>query len=82
MATPTSVSRAHTPQARSRLAQQVHPSPPRGRRAPSTIGDEDAEGEDDADAEGDKDDGEASGDPEDEDLYCFCQEKSYGEVSN
>ena len=78
--TPTSVSRAHTPQARSRLAQQVHLSPPRGRRAPSTVGDEDAEGEDDADAEGDKDDQETSGDPEDEELYCFCQEKSYGEV--
>ncbi|TDL29390.1 hypothetical protein BD410DRAFT_892695 [Rickenella mellea] len=75
-------SRAHTPQARSRLGQQVHPSPPRGRRAVSSVGDEDAEGEED-DAEGDADaDGETedSGEPEDKTLYCHCQKMSYGEM--
>jgi hypothetical protein len=44
------------------------------------MGDDDAEGDDDADGDADKDEREQSGDPEDEELYCFCQEKSYGEV--
>ncbi|EJD03861.1 uncharacterized protein FOMMEDRAFT_83591 [Fomitiporia mediterranea MF3/22] len=79
------VSRAHTPQARSRLSQQVHPSPPpppaasRSRRIATPAVDEDDEGED-ADADGDVDDQDESGDPEDKGLYCYCQKVSYGEM--
>lgn len=82
----TSVSRAHTPQARSRLGLQVHPSPPaqrgtsRSRRAASNVEDDDEDADNDADADGDIDDQEESGDPEDKGLYCFCQKMSYGEV--
>lgn len=71
-----SSSRAHTPQQRSRLTQQSQPSPPRGRKAPSSVGDEDAEGEEDEDAEGDME-----GEEGDEEIYCECQSMSYGEVS-
>ncbi|KAH8118399.1 hypothetical protein DFH11DRAFT_1686570 [Phellopilus nigrolimitatus] len=78
-------SRGGTPQARSRLAQAVHPSPPpaaplRNRRAPSSVGDDDADADNDADADGDVDDPEESGDPEDKELYCYCQKMSYGEM--
>ena len=61
-------SRAHTPQARARAAQQARATPPRSRRPPSSLGDEDAEGEDDADADGDADDQDESGEPEDKEL--------------
>ncbi|THH11501.1 hypothetical protein EW145_g630 [Phellinidium pouzarii] len=76
-------SRGHTPQARSRLALQVHPSPPatsRGRRLPSYVGDDDADVDNDADADGDIDDPEEAGDPEDKEIYCYCRKTSYGEV--
>ena len=85
----TSVSRAQTPQARSRLGQQVLPSPPpvpsqratsRSRRAASQIDDEDDDVDNDIDADGDIDDQDESGDPEDKGLYCYCQKMSYGEV--
>lgn len=82
-----SSSRGHTPQARSRLANQVHPSPPptaRGRRAPSppsTIGYDDEQGEMDGDDDFDEDQ-EESGDAEDQKLYCYCRKTSYGEVRN
>lgn len=76
----TTSSRAHTPQARTRQTHQARPSPSRGRRPPSSLGDEDAEGEEDADADADADDQE-SGDAEDKELYCYCQKMSYGEVS-
>ncbi|KAI5123408.1 hypothetical protein M0805_006114 [Coniferiporia weirii] len=79
----TTASRGHTPQARSRLAQQVHPSPPppsRSRRPSSFVGDEDVDGDNDADADGDIDDPEESGDPEDKTLYCYCMKTSYGEM--
>jgi len=75
----TTSSRAHTPQARTRQTHQARPSPSRGRRPPSSLGDEDAEGEEDADADADADDQE-SGDPEDKELYCYCQKMSYGEM--
>jgi chromatin modification-related protein YNG2 len=39
--------------------------------------DEDAEGEDDL-----EENGEEGGDPEDKEIYCFCQKLSYGEVSS
>jgi chromatin modification-related protein YNG2 len=38
--------------------------------------DDDAEGEDDFEENGDE-----GGDPEDQQIYCFCQKLSYGEVS-
>ena len=62
---------------RSRLSQQVATG--RGRRATASVGpdaDEDAEGEDDIeDANMDE-----NGDAEDKSIYCFCQERSYGEM--
>ncbi|GJE94728.1 hypothetical protein PsYK624_108990 [Phanerochaete sordida] len=62
---------------RSRLGQQVTTG--RGRRATASLGpeaDEDAEGEDDV-----EDDAmEETGDQEDEQVYCFCQKLSYGEM--
>ena len=38
--------------------------------------DDDAEGEEDFEENGDE-----TGDPEDQQIYCFCQKLSYGEVS-
>jgi hypothetical protein len=69
---------AYAPSQRSRLSQQAHPrqSPARARRADSLFGaDEDAEGEDDY-----EENGEDNGDPEDKEIYCFCQKLSYGEM--
>jgi hypothetical protein len=69
----------YAPPQRSRLSQQAHPrnSPTRSRRATSLFGaDEDAEGEDDYEENGDE-----GGDTEDQQIYCFCQKLSYGEVS-
>ena len=69
----------YAPSQRSRLSHQAHPrnSPVRPRRATSLFGpDEDAEGEDDL-----EENGEEGGDPEDQEIYCFCQKLSYGEVS-
>lgn len=63
---------------RSRLSQQVH-NGGRGRRATASIGpdaDEDAEGEEDIE-DANLDD---NGDAEDKSIYCFCQERSYGEM--
>lgn len=68
----------YTPAQRSRLSHQSHPrnSPARARRATSLFGaDEDAEGEDDL-----EENGEDGGDPEDNEVYCFCQKLSYGEM--
>ncbi|EKM53645.1 uncharacterized protein PHACADRAFT_163954 [Phanerochaete carnosa HHB-10118-sp] len=62
---------------RSRLGQQVMTG--RGRRATASVGpeaDEDAEGEDDVEDEA----MEENGDQEDEQVYCFCQKLSYGEM--
>ena len=62
---------------RSRLGQQVTTG--RGRRATASLGpeaDEDAEGEDDVEDEA----MEENGDQEDEQVYCFCQKLSYGEM--
>ncbi|KAI0832701.1 hypothetical protein BC628DRAFT_1347953 [Trametes gibbosa] len=68
------------PPHRSGLSRQVHPrhSPMRSRRAhrPSAGLDED-------DAEGDEDVEEAAedgADAEDQELYCYCQKLSYGEM--
>jgi len=69
---------AYAPSQRSRLSQQTHPrhSPTRTRRGNSLLGaDEDAEGEDDYEENGDE-----AGDPEDKEIYCFCQKLSYGEM--
>ncbi|KAI0776184.1 hypothetical protein BD413DRAFT_262380 [Trametes elegans] len=64
---------------KSGLSRQVHPrqSPIRSRRAHTSAGpdDEDAEGEDDLDEAG-----EEGGDAEDQELYCYCQKLSYGEM--
>lgn len=62
---------------RSRLGQQVTTG--RGRRRTASVGpeaDEDAEGEDDVEDET----MEENGDQEDEQVYCFCQKLSYGEM--
>ncbi|KAL5535618.1 hypothetical protein ACEPAF_3712 [Sanghuangporus sanghuang] len=78
-------SRGHTPQARSRLAQQVHPSPPpqavssRSRRLRTPASHEEDE-DNDLDADGEVDDQDESGDPEDKQLYCYCRKMSYGEM--
>ena len=68
----------YAPSQRSRLSHQAHPrNSPARRRATSLLGaDEDAEGEDDL-----EENGEENGDPEDKEIYCFCQKLSYGEVS-
>ena len=62
---------------RSGLSRMTHPrqSPVRSRRTNTSAGpdDEDAEGEED---EG----GEDAGDTEDQEIYCYCQKLSYGEV--
>lgn len=71
---------AYAPTQRSRLSHQTHPrqSPTRARRGNSLFGaDEDAEGEDDYEENGDE-----NGDPEDKEIYCFCQKLSYGEVNH
>ena len=49
----------------------------RARRAHASAGpdDEDAEGDEDM-----EDGGEDGGDAEDQELYCYCQKLSYGEV--
>ena len=64
---------------RSSLSRQVHPrqSPIRSRRVHASAGpdDEDAEGEEDV-----EDGGEDGADAEDQELYCYCQKLSYGEV--
>ncbi|KAI0751065.1 hypothetical protein C8Q80DRAFT_1155286 [Daedaleopsis nitida] len=56
------------------LSRKVHPrmSPVQSRRthASSRLADDDAEGDDDEDG----------GDAEDQELYCYCQERSYGEM--
>ncbi|KAI0677275.1 hypothetical protein C8Q78DRAFT_960660 [Trametes maxima] len=64
---------------KSGLSRQVHPrhSPMRSRRAHASTGldDADAEGEEDMDEAG-----EDNGDAEDQELYCYCQKLSYGEM--
>ncbi|KAI9068440.1 hypothetical protein FKP32DRAFT_1561604 [Trametes sanguinea] len=64
---------------KSGLSRQVHPrhSPMRSRRTHASTGldEEDAEGEDDLDEAG-----EEGGDAEDQELYCYCQKLSYGEM--
>lgn len=59
------------------MSRLVHPrqSPVRSRRFTASAGldDEDAEGEED-------EVGEDGGDAEDQELYCYCQKLSYGEV--
>ncbi|KAH9943195.1 uncharacterized protein BXZ73DRAFT_87583 [Epithele typhae] len=64
---------------RSGLSRQVHPrqSPVHSRRKHASAGpdDEDAEGEDDM-----EDGGEDGADAEDQELYCYCQKLSYGEM--
>ncbi|KAI0353114.1 hypothetical protein OH77DRAFT_662796 [Trametes cingulata] len=56
---------------KSGLSRQVHPM--RSRRAHAD--EDDAEGEEDAD-----DAGEDGADAEDQELYCYCQKLSYGEM--
>ncbi|PIL37396.1 transcription factor [Ganoderma sinense ZZ0214-1] len=62
---------------RSSMSRMVHPrqSPVRSRRFTVSTGldDEDAEGEED-------EAGEDGGDAEDQELYCYCQKLSYGEM--
>ncbi|KAI0650469.1 hypothetical protein C8Q79DRAFT_901818 [Trametes meyenii] len=64
---------------KSGLSRQVHPrhSPMRSRRTHTSTGldDADAEGEEDLDEAG-----EDNGDAEDQELYCYCQKLSYGEM--
>ncbi|KAI9000752.1 hypothetical protein BD414DRAFT_511408 [Trametes punicea] len=64
---------------KSGLSRQVHPrqSPMRSRRTHASAGldEEDAEGEEDLDEAG-----EDNGDAEDQELYCYCQKLSYGEM--
>ncbi|OSD04569.1 hypothetical protein PYCCODRAFT_1423979 [Trametes coccinea BRFM310] len=64
---------------KSGLSRQVHPrhSPMRSRRTHTSTGldEEDAEGEEDLDEAG-----EEGGDAEDQELYCYCQKLSYGEM--
>ena len=65
------------------MSRMVHPrqSPVRSRRftASSGLDDEDAEGEDDIE-DTNMDENVDEGEPEDKSLYCFCQERSYGEM--
>ncbi|TBU33068.1 hypothetical protein BD311DRAFT_862047 [Dichomitus squalens] len=62
---------------RSGLSRVMHPrqSPVRSRRFNASAGldDEDAEGEED-------EAGEDAGDTEDQEIYCYCQKLSYGEM--
>ena len=53
----------------------------RSRRFTASAGldDEDAEGEDDIE-DTNMDENVDEGEPEDKSLYCFCQERSYGEM--
>lgn len=70
---------------RGRQQASARASPVRGRRGAAaaaaviaadtmSVGDEDAEGEEDIE------EGADEGDQEDQTIYCFCQQKSYGEV--
>lgn len=77
---PTPVVNPYAPSQRSRLSQSTS-----RRRQASIFGDEDddfdADGDADADAGEDVEgEGEEGGDPEDQQIYCFCQKLSYGEV--
>ncbi|KZP13443.1 hypothetical protein FIBSPDRAFT_960502 [Athelia psychrophila] len=77
---PTPVVNPYAPSQRSRLSQSTS-----RRRQASIFGDEDddfdADGDADADAGEDVEgEGEEGGDPEDQQIYCFCQKLSYGEM--
>ena len=62
--------------ARSRLSRQIHPV----RSALEEEGDADAEGEEE-DAEGEEVEEGDGEEGDDQQIYCFCQKLSYGEVS-
>ncbi|KAA1466560.1 hypothetical protein DENSPDRAFT_831411 [Dentipellis sp. KUC8613] len=70
------VSQPPAQRSRGSHAQSHRPSPARSRRVVSSVGpDEDAEGEEDV-----EDMAEEGEDNEDKSLYCFCQERSWGEM--